>query len=369
LPETEIVDKLLNRLEEKEQELVNSKESVKYCRRTLRDNSGEFEILSKEFEVPLEIEGVAISKGTWNGIYYEPEELERGADSLVGVPITADHPFDPDEGEIIQVMDEVGEVTDAEYKGGKIEFEGEIIDEGVARRVYHNLVDTCSIGTKREIEEVGGKKKATELDFIELSLVTNPACDDAKVEVLSQALDVNNSHTRKKQKEGRNNMSESSEEAELTGIVLEKEKAEEIVEEEGLEEVEEGRGYCPKKGYYPYYPYEYPNKQEDESGEKGSLEERLNSIEETIESLEEAVEDLLSKKGETEEEEKEETSDESEETEEESESEERVEELEERVEELESKPDRKSEESGGEGEQLSEEELNEATFEWLKSQH
>jgi hypothetical protein len=124
----------------------------------------------------LKITGIAISEGTWNGIYYPAEEIEKACPSLEGKPLRIDHSSSS--------RDIVGKVLKAVYNQAKkcIEFEAIVTDEEIAQKLLDNLIDSVSVGVLIDNEEENGQQVARNLEFKELSLVDEPACKDAKIQ-------------------------------------------------------------------------------------------------------------------------------------------------------------------------------------------
>ncbi|RLE39462.1 hypothetical protein DRJ17_00750 [Candidatus Woesearchaeota archaeon] len=123
----------------------------------------------------LRITGIAISEGTWNGIFYPAEELKKGHKSLEGKPLRIDHSS--------STRDIVGKVIKSTYNPHKkwIEFEAIVTDEDIAQKLLDKLIDSVSVGVLIDNEEEDGRQVARNLEFKELSLVDDPACKDAKV--------------------------------------------------------------------------------------------------------------------------------------------------------------------------------------------
>jgi hypothetical protein len=123
----------------------------------------------------LRIAGVALSEGTWNGIFYPAEELEKGHKTLEGKPLKIDHSS--------SARDIVGKVIKSVYNPKKkwVEFEAIVTDKEIAQKLLDKLIDSVSVGVLIDNEEEDGRNVARNLEFKELSLVDDPACKDAKV--------------------------------------------------------------------------------------------------------------------------------------------------------------------------------------------
>lgn len=129
----------------------------------------------------LRITGIAISEGTWNGIFYPAEELEKAVKTLQGKPLRIDHSSSS--------RDIVGKVIKAVYLPEKkwIEFEAIVTDKDIAQKLLDGLIDSVSVGVLLDKEEEDGKDVARNLEFKELSLVDDPACKDAKTKPVAEA--------------------------------------------------------------------------------------------------------------------------------------------------------------------------------------
>lgn len=125
--------------------------------------------------VPLKIKGIALREGTWNGLFYPREELRKSYKDLIGKPLMIDHSS--------SVRDLVGKVTNAWFNEAlnAIEFEAEIIDEEIAKKVIEGLVKGVSVGVVVDRVKEGNHLVARNFEFKELSIVLVPACPDAKI--------------------------------------------------------------------------------------------------------------------------------------------------------------------------------------------
>jgi len=125
--------------------------------------------------IPLKIRGVALREGTWNGLFYPREELRKAAADLQGKPLMIDHSD--------SVRDLVGRVTKTWYNEAinGIEFEAEILDEEIARKVIEGLISGVSVGVIVDRVKEGNNLIARNYEFKELSLVLVPACTDCHI--------------------------------------------------------------------------------------------------------------------------------------------------------------------------------------------
>ena len=127
--------------------------------------------------VPLQISGIALKEGTWNGIFYPAEEIEKAGASLIGKPLRVDHSKN--------VRDIVGKVTATRWNPGEkqLEFDAEVLDPVTAELIVNGLVDGVSVGVEvdRYKRPNGWDILAKNLLFQELSIVSVPACDKCKI--------------------------------------------------------------------------------------------------------------------------------------------------------------------------------------------
>lgn len=182
-----LVDRLLEDLESAHARVGQLEQFRDYTSRALQPHTGSFELLSKRFEIPLKLQGVAITEGVFNGLTYTWEELGKAYLGLKGCPITVDHPIDSTDAKL-RVRDEIGKISDVwlDEDNKSIRWKGFIVDEDIARRVFHNLVDSVSIGAAMKKQTNNGSILAHQIRFLELSIVKNPACKGARIEVLEK---------------------------------------------------------------------------------------------------------------------------------------------------------------------------------------
>lgn len=123
----------------------------------------------------LRISGIAISEGTWNGIFYPAEELEKAYLGLGNKPLRIDHST--------STRDIVGKVIKSTWVGTKkwIEFEAIVTDGDIIQKLLNNLIESVSVGVLIDNVEENGVQIARNLEFKELSLVDDPACKDARI--------------------------------------------------------------------------------------------------------------------------------------------------------------------------------------------
>jgi phosphoribosyl 1,2-cyclic phosphodiesterase len=123
----------------------------------------------------LKISGIALKEGTWNGLFYPREELQKWASMLKGLPIMDSHKK--------SVSDIVGRVINSWYNDAlnQIEFEGEIWDERAIRAITEGVVNGVSVGVIVDRIREDGHLVAKNFEFKELSLVLVPACDKCQI--------------------------------------------------------------------------------------------------------------------------------------------------------------------------------------------
>lgn len=123
----------------------------------------------------LRISGIAISEGTWNGIFYPAEELEKSYLGLGNKPLRIDHST--------STRDIVGKVIKSTWVVPKkwIEFEAIVTDGDIIQKLLNNLIESVSVGVLIDNVEENGVQIARNLEFKELSLVDDPACKDARI--------------------------------------------------------------------------------------------------------------------------------------------------------------------------------------------
>lgn len=134
------------------------------------------EELGREFKIPYEIKFVALKEGKFNGVYYSLEELKNCYQSLMGKDITIDH------GK--SVKDIIGKVTGVKLNEEmrQIEGIGEIMEEDIAKKVFHKLITGVSVEIYVNYD-TKGKNGLTAKDgeFSAISLVRIPACNDCRI--------------------------------------------------------------------------------------------------------------------------------------------------------------------------------------------
>ena len=173
-----------------------------------------WETLSEQGNSISKIKGIAInSTTTRNGVTYLEEELGMSASTLLGRPLLKDH--------VNSIDNIVGKVVKASFnfENKNIEFEAEIMDESIRKKLSQGLLDSVSIGAMvkdvEESEEHGAIAKG--IEFVELSLVAIPADPNAIYDI-TQALheslklkkeeleETKSNHTYKNERRINNNM-------------------------------------------------------------------------------------------------------------------------------------------------------------------
>jgi len=176
----------------------------------------------------FKIKGVAISSTTTaNGHTFIEEELEKSAQTLMGVPLLKDHE---------NIVDNiVGKVTESrfDFNTGSIMFEAVVVDRSMVEKIKLGLLDSVSIGAQvADLEENSeGKLIPRGIEFKELSLVAVPADGNATFGIaLKQAYDSYSPNGVHELKGGTINMSEETQQVE-TPKEESKEEATETKEE------------------------------------------------------------------------------------------------------------------------------------------
>jgi uncharacterized C2H2 Zn-finger protein len=125
----------------------------------------------------IKIKGVAINETTTrNNVKYIAEELEKSAQSLIGKPLLKDH------NNSVDAI--VGIVTNAKFNSlnKNIEFEADIIDDSISKKVEGKLIKNVSVGAYvRDLSKKDENNEFTAkgIEFVELSLVAVPADPNA----------------------------------------------------------------------------------------------------------------------------------------------------------------------------------------------
>jgi len=121
---------------------------------------------------PLEITGIALAEGVWNGVYYPFEELEKGKISKK-LPIRIEH------GKSDKYKNrEVGEITNLipnEVLKALI-FKGKITDPEAISDIKEGKFKEVSLATWMNYKPIDGKIMGIDYDFEEMSLTVEPAC-------------------------------------------------------------------------------------------------------------------------------------------------------------------------------------------------
>lgn len=134
----------------------------------------EKELAEHDGKKPLIIRGIAMRQGIWNGTYYPAEELKKAHQTLKNKPLRLDHSR--------AVRDTVGKVLEVSWdeENKQILFKAVVFNAEVIQLIKQGLVDSVSVGVYIEpkITEMG--ETAFNLQFHELSIVTEPAVNVAK---------------------------------------------------------------------------------------------------------------------------------------------------------------------------------------------
>ena len=141
-------------------------------------------ILESQPSTPLKAKAILISEGEHNGIIYTGEELKKAAPSFDGVAVRLDHSN--------SVKDVVGKVHNPVFKESPARIEGEldIVDKDIANKIRLGLITGVSCGLDAKDLDIGDKHYATDIRGRELSLVTEPADENAQlIELLNSKKD------------------------------------------------------------------------------------------------------------------------------------------------------------------------------------
>lgn len=116
-------------------------------------------------EEAIVISGVALKEGTYKGTTFKGEHLKKGASTLRGCPVKINHI----EGEVF------GVVTNAWYDEMKraVLFEARIENEYISSLLKDGSIKAVSVGVMFNRTE---DNVAKDLEFVELSLTSEPAC-------------------------------------------------------------------------------------------------------------------------------------------------------------------------------------------------
>lgn len=149
--------------------------------------------ISLNFQAPIKenalfngefiIKGIAITSTiTDNNHKFLPEELEKAADTMLGIPLMVDHDN--------SVSSIIGKVKHGlfDHTTQNLEFEAMVDDESIKEKISKGLVDTVSIGaTVEDIEEEDGVFIPRGIKIRELSIVAVPADQAARFTIASTA--------------------------------------------------------------------------------------------------------------------------------------------------------------------------------------
>jgi len=133
----------------------------------------------KEF-ARMRVHGCAIRSGVLNGVYYPPEVIEKAKKSLMNREITIDH-NEIDENGNVSIRDIVGRTTRVHYRKGALFFDGIVFDDQIAEQIKHKLIRGCSVRMRVYKNPEGSI--ANRIEFINVSLVINPACKETGIMV------------------------------------------------------------------------------------------------------------------------------------------------------------------------------------------
>lgn len=177
---------------------------------------------------------ILMSPGVWNGLLYDKEEIEKAYlktnwDSKETISLFLDH-------EDNKVSEWVGWVKNPRLENGNIVGDLEIWDKDVALKLFAG----AKFGISPKVKGLEIDKKMTDFEFLNFSIVTNPAVKAAYI-----------------------NLNEKK---------MEEEKFEEVEEEESKKEEE-----LAKKKKYPY-----PEKNAEKTFDAEAFFKEISSSEETL---------------------------------------------------------------------------------------
>ena len=123
---------------------------------------------------PLEIAGIALAVGEWNGVLYTADEIKKLEKQLPGTPVLVEHGRDPDFGNT-----QVGVFTEAKWDDmiDALLFKAKITDERAIQAVVKKKFPAISLSNRLFYVPDNGKIRGVDLELIEGSLVVNPACE------------------------------------------------------------------------------------------------------------------------------------------------------------------------------------------------
>ncbi len=129
------------------------------------------------------IKGIAITSTiTDNSHKFLPEELEKAADTMLGIPLMVDH-----ENTVDSVIGKVKQGI-FDHVTQNLEFEAMVDDKSIQEKIEKGLLDSVSIGaTVEDIEEEDGVFIPRGIKIRELSIVAVGADQDARFTIASTA--------------------------------------------------------------------------------------------------------------------------------------------------------------------------------------
>jgi len=177
-----IVEELLLELEETKEQLKNLNNYGKH-KHILSLSSW----IATTSEKPVKITGIALAEGTWNGVLYSLEEIEKSAEKLIGIPLKVEH------GQGSEYKNkEVGKVTKAKFDEltKALLFEAEVTDPRAIKDVLKKRFKAVSMATSMEYVPEKGQVMGKDFEFLEISLVENPACESCYILHFEQSLSM-----------------------------------------------------------------------------------------------------------------------------------------------------------------------------------
>jgi len=132
----------------------------------------------EELADKLRISGILLAEGVWNGVLYSKEEIKKMykifKDKLSKLPVRIEHERDDDFG-----SKAVGQHTNVEWSDtlGAILYEAEITDPKAIEELKNGRFVGTSLKLYLKKENVGGVDKGIDLEPVDNSLTSAPACE------------------------------------------------------------------------------------------------------------------------------------------------------------------------------------------------
>jgi len=132
----------------------------------------------------VEISGIALSEGTWNGIFYPADEIMKIAKSLVGAPMLVEH------GKSSFGNREVGKFTECKWEPmiEALLYKALVTDPEAIAMVMAKKLPAVSMSNQLYYYPFEGKIMAKGLNLVEGSLVAVPACQTCYISKTKECL-------------------------------------------------------------------------------------------------------------------------------------------------------------------------------------